>query len=1428
MKSYRKTNFRIQQRNQHLKNILEEKYYIELGTIDIHILEELLLGHVVMLDDIIYDEIATEGTGQILEDSVNEMKYQLTFLESLRYKSNSDKIFLTYGVLHYKLPNDIYYSYAPIVLIPIEIDYHTNKVVVSSTPIVNNILKNEIQATLGISVDPLNSNPTIYDIHEYCIKFAETTNFEHTIGNYLTVLSIEYLENKISFDELSTQRSIYEKTALNVQQDYFNQIKAVQPTNINQKWALLKINNGESFVVDGKLGTGKTYTIVNALCDSILKNKKVLYVSHDFNNINKIYKDLNSFQASSYVYSLSKNTFFEKIEEEELPVIREEKIGIETLYPITEYEQALEASIHGCRYNKIITTLAELKNTIPDIVRMPIDVNLRNHEIEHVYNDLKEIEKILDTIEPLDINVWSNVEQYYSSKHTKEIILATNNYVNTIRIFNHKMKTFCKKYQIELPESFIGVQRLLSYIGTFTKIVPPKCWVDKYDSKKINELLSIISGYQQNNVDIKETLNQKVISTYHTGDVEELLRSICHTHLTQNDKEQIVSIINETEKIQQIVNIIKTEQDKLLHTLKDLKKIIDVDNVDRYELNYLSKLYELLSDSSVSTSWPQFYLKNKSTIKDYFYQMKELLSLYLDSKKKLSEYIIKDEYLQFDYVKSVLSDRNYLRIIPTFFDKKALKKNKLTQDYANHEYINLLEIGQRIETECKKNNIQGKFNVDSFVVNFINWINFVLSLNDDETRIFRQQLNYDYRIFDDSTEFIKLYKEYLNSKATLEKQYQYIKKYGINIVGETIIDKNYYALDWLIYLRKIIHVNNRLRSIFKEQIPSYDDLLLIINTDKEYLRLLSKLEQHAPLMKEYLGETYKGLETDCMYMSIIEKNYGLFLKHLTHPNVIKNLYTDNRILNLIEEFKELDELAEKRLVQHNLFSRYFVGGQYTLLECTLDDSLRVMCKYEERIKELDPVFHIFEYLHRFEKLGLKQLCDGILKAEYSKGMSDVYIYSTYLNYQNELINKYPILTENSSIPLWLENYNYFERNYCQINVRQLERNKLHSEKRVSNHIAFNDYNKIIENLIPYKNVFLADVDILNADLDISKFDLIIVDDAHLTSAFKYNKVFEAKQVVLFGDSSSTVTSPTNLFKQLPSKYIFKFTKGYIKDNAKFGNIADTQNQYILDFNKTEYFNVYNNIEQMVQSIVSKFYQDVTKKIDIVVHTINYKFIFFKTFVKKLKELYSDNDIFEILNNNIRIVKAPKENARICDEVYFLFDDIKDAEERVIKYIIGTYSIGCPKIHIFSTKEYSGHMDIQAYYKEVVKFDQDHSREMPNLSKIIARELQERGIKVESGIGRLDLVIKGQIQKGKNITPNVGIIIEGMENKGSYSLIEDYEYYYNVYSENNWKIYIFYVDDIINNLQTKLDIISQFLAKQNTKTMHQLKIDEFIK
>ena len=74
MKSTKNKTFRIQQRNQHLKNILEEGYYIELGTISTKIMEKLIHGELIKLDEVYHEMILTEGIGRITEESKNEEK----------------------------------------------------------------------------------------------------------------------------------------------------------------------------------------------------------------------------------------------------------------------------------------------------------------------------------------------------------------------------------------------------------------------------------------------------------------------------------------------------------------------------------------------------------------------------------------------------------------------------------------------------------------------------------------------------------------------------------------------------------------------------------------------------------------------------------------------------------------------------------------------------------------------------------------------------------------------------------------------------------------------------------------------------------------------------------------------------------------------------------------------------------------------------------------------------------------------------------------------------------------------------------------------------------------------------------------------------------------------------------------------------------
>ena len=214
-------------------------------------------------------------------------------------------------------------------------------------------------------------------------------------------------------------------------------------------------------------------------------------------------------------------------------------------------------------------------------------------------------------------------------------------------------------------------------------------------------------------------------------------------------------------------------------------------------------------------------------------------------------------------------------------------------------------------------------------------------------------------------------------------------------------------------------------------------------------------------------------------------------------------------------------------------------------------------------------------------------------------------------------------------------------------------------------------------------------------------------------------------------------------------------------------------------------------------------------------------------VKKLKNVNSDEEIFQILNNNIRMVRVPYEKARVVDEVYYLFDDLKDLDISQLKYIIPAYASGCSKVNIFTTDEYSNDFNVSKLYKSIIEHETEE-KEMPPLTKIICNELKERGIAAEAGIGRIDLMIKGKRTNSKDSIPNIGIIIEGLNTKTPYSILDDYEYYYNEYTKKGWQIYIFYVGDIIENLQEKLDIISQYLANKDAKSMHQLKIDEFIK
>lgn len=1430
MKSIKNKTFRIQQRNQHLKNVLEDSYYIELGTIDISVMEKLMDGEVVNLKDIYHSLLLEEGVGRITEDSKNEVKYQFNVLKSLKNKTTSNKIFLTCGLLHYHLKDDNEY-YAPIVLIPVDIDFIEETIIVSSRPVVNNMLTNEIQAHLGIDVSYKETFKSLYDIDKYCIDLAKTTECTFSVGNYLTVISVEYTENTLNFEDFSTERSIYETPSKTVLQNYFEKIKPVVSTNIYQKRALLKIDNGESFVIDGKTASGKTQTILNSISNAVLQNKKVLYVSQDSDSIRNIEKLMRQYHMSSYYYNLCKNYSFNEEEGNIIPNVREEKIGIDTIMPISLYEEALYSKINGCNYSKIISTLALIKNRMPEIQKIPIEVSLQNHEIQGIYQELKDIERILYEIEPLDINVWSGVEQYYNKSHVNEIISSTKKYASLLKQFNKDMNIYTKKFGIKLPSNFINVQKLLTYISTFEKLMPPSCWVDQYNPTKINELLERISSFQTENHKLNEVYEEYVTSSYKKNKIDELVEVLCYKHLTIENEYEINNILQDEQVIKDAIETIKNEQNTNTKALLKLSQIINNNEFDKEFFTYLFNMINLVKSVNIKKTWVDFYLRNSFGIIEHYKRLLETINEYLQIKEKLQSYLMKDSSLSYSQIKELSNNKEFIKLTIRMFNKRLLRQNHITTDECCKMVIDMIELGDKLLDEATSTSVIEKESLDSFINKYKIWINFIINLDKKQIKLFNNHLAKNGSSIVDTNQLLTVFEEFNTSKNNLEDTYISLSKYGIELEKDLITEKNLEIIEWIEYLKRVLDTLESLKSFYKKSNIKVDDLITIMNNDREFANLENLLNQNQRQMKTYLGTTYNGLSTDCVLISVLEKHYGYFLNSLVNKEHIHELFENDLMSKLVEDNKEMLKLAESVQIEHNLFSRYFIGGKSSILECSLQDSVKKIHKYEERIKEIKPIFQIFEYVKHFDKLGLKHLSEGILESKYSKGISDIYIYSTYYDYQYELMNKNPILSDSNNMQSWLDNYNYFENNHCIATIRSLEKNKIEIDKKIINKvkkIPFTHYDKIIAELINHKKVFLIDLNMFNDDIDFSKFDLVIIDDVNLSTSFKYNPIMECKQVILLGDSSQTINNSNSIFSQIPKRKILRYPMSYIKYNPQFGNVPSLNNEYILDFKKNLVTTKFDNLESLVKEIVLNFYKDTNKLINVYVHNNHYKVSFIRELIIKLKEYFSDEDIFELLENNIKVITVPNESTRVCDEAYILYNDFVDMDTEIFKKIVTNFSTVRQTLYIYATTDSEFEIeDLEKHISNILKYNTKVEKVLPELVELIYDELVERGVKVETGHGRLDLIIKGKMSRNKVITPNVGIIIEGLDSRIPYSTLNDYQYYYEEYERNGWKIFVLFVDDIIDNLQNRLDKICKFLSKDDQRLTHQLKIDEFI-
>lgn len=1404
MKMMRVADFRIQSSNKHLKNILEEGYYIELGCINYKILSKLLASEEITIEECICNELAMDGIGQIATTE-DGLMYQLAYLMHLRQKSSSCKIFLTCNIIKYfdKQNRELY---APVVLIPIVVDYTKGNIVKSSEAIVNKQLLNELLSLTGIEMPYPDRLNTLAQIDNFSFELAKKTHFDLQMGNFLTYANVEYPDFKGGNEIFDIERSIYEASPKEINEEYYSTIKAVMPTNIQQKYIILKASKEESFAVDGRLGSGKTYTILNIVADKIAKGKKVLYVNQDNDSIDSFERDLCKHHMGPYIHNFERIYPINHQIELLLPEVKNDIQDFTIPEEIFLYEDAINDKHHGLTYKEMTEKLVFLNNKYPSLELIPIENSLEHFEISKVYESLKKIEKALHNIDELKDNIWANIEDYYNRQHRIELINAVTTYKNAQLEFNKYFAEFCTRYSIVNPNNFNDAHRLISDVRTFSLTkVPPK-WSNSSVYEEAHRALDELSKDIRYLDTLERNYKKLVIPAYSKGDAEDILDTLLYRHLKDNADTCVNQLLSPYSPLEGIINDLRNERKGVRYAAKELEELFEVRVLPNNIYSFLTKMEQLLSHTSINSNWIKMFISSKAEHLNINQTLEKLITTSQELHDDIVQYAIRPELFKYENIKLMANNERFEKIIISNLDRKIMRANKKSSDRIFQSVLEYLDMVGEIIKIGNRYSIIGNIKMDDFKENYRNWIDFTNNLTSIEydylvSLVEKNDLYYLLK----NNNFLNIVSDFNERCESIKAIFNHMLIYGINIDGDGILEKLTNVDEWVDYLKRVIKCKESLYKIFiNNNSVTYKDIVELINMDREHYNLFEKTDSKSMYYFGLLGDAYQGLYTDCNAISILMEHFEAFQNKLENRRHITSLLSTFGFKQMVAEYGELEVLSERVASANRQFSRFFKGGQAHLLDIDLNECVRIIRQYEVKTNQLTSIFEILESLKYFDKLGLYNLVAGIKNSTYKELLAERYIYSTYKIYCEELALKHPVLYNTLGLLEYFEKAMDIELEYCLNNISNLATNvslldKRNKEKRL---VAsrFNEYNKLIENEYRNKLVFLANVDIFNSDLMLSNFDTIIIDDCHIASSNKYHRIDEAKQVVLFGDKSFRTSVSNSLLNRINPGTIVHLNRRYYNINDGFKNDWSISNQYIYNFKQKVKIEKMDNIKQLIEVIVH-YYNHNNKpdlKINIVVFNTNTRRLIYTELVNKLLENLPTSSVIELLSTKFNIINGNIEDASYADEVFILFDDIKDSESSSQELILRNFSCvtGSVIITYLDSKDEILNKETEALIKNLIAKKEKTMPKTSELTKLIIEKMAEKGIKAKSGFGLFNVVIKSK-------TANVGIIVEGSTKLDSYYLLDEYQFYYNEYTKNGWNVFVFFVDDIIKNLDARI-------------------------
>lgn len=1409
MKNKNERKYYIQSRNLHLMNILEEDYYVEIGVIDMKIFNRILNDEKIELSEFIDLELLSDGIGKITGDPIADVYYQLNYLINLRLKNSTCKFLLTAGIMKY-IDDLKCEKYAPVVLIPFDFDYQHLEIIKNGDPVMNSKLikyaLNDLKETLNNEDKRFLENyqnhkiSTAKDIDDICLELARIMKTTVEPMSYLTIAFVEYPDFILDKEYMSIQSSMNEMTEQMILNKYYQNIKGVLPTNTNQKYVILKASDGERFAVDGRLGSGKTYTIINIIADQIAKGKKILYVNQDLDNIFDIEKNLTYLGLGNYTYNLTKN--LRDIEKPELifDQVDASNISYNIVNEIFLLPNALQKRIHGFKINNVFEYLAIMKQKYLDISPILLETKLEYHEAACIYHQLEEIEDALKVIDLYANNIWHRLQTSHNNIMVEDIMKRTEELFHIHQELYYKLKTFIVKYDIKMPTSVSDLYKLILHIYSFASIRPLPKWKKEEVRKVVLKDLREIQALVDMNYTVNKYYEAHIMKGYKAGRMKEIFDIIVADHMVieEDYKTQDAIFVNRLITFDnKLILLSKEIADNILrmnNVSLELSRIFNFSVLNEQTYLFFNSLSNFLSTIKFNSLIFETYRTLPAIFTKHGEEILKNYEIYQTEKNFLPKYINQMEFLTKDSIEFAFQRKNVEKAFHLFINRKAVKK----------DHLELKDIIGRIKRyndamqaiELKLNEV---FNVkdfdEEFINTFIHFYQYSVSLNIVQKtyfQIFLEKLSKE----KNPTNYVKkvnhLLKDFKDEGYRTTSICTTLRNYHIHIIDGNIFDKVEKLKIWNEYLKEVDALKDEIKVIFNGIASvTYDDMVSLIKIDNQYQNLLTTLNQNAERYKENLGKYYKGLDTIINEIGRTIEHYDEFIKMLNHKTILDDIFKEEQFNSLLDDTKVLDALYSKWNSSFRQFAVCFKGSQPELLTNSFETNYKLFKQFMDKTSQIQPILKINEITEEFLKYGLKNLSEGIRSCKYGKNISKQFIYSVLVENYKEAISNYPVLNQPYLELEKISQYQTFEAAYCQNNIKELIKNS--NEFRKNNgyyhNIEFNNYNKLIQMMTKTVQVFFSDLDIFNGDLDLDPFDLVIIDDVHLSTSNKYGRLSKCRQVIVFGDRLFQTSVSNALMKRLGDMCTISYYRRYVLANSKFNNNWDYTNQYIYSYDNRYNIVMSDTFDDFIKDIFNRFKAHPKHIMNIIVAKEQTRRKVYTSVVNILMGSFSPEEIINILCYNIRILNALTEGNRYVNDVFMYYDDFKDLENSVKELIFKNFITAHNSVVLYFMKNrieaenYNTKLSIQrSIGRSINNYEKNNS-----IIEIVKNAILKRGIKVEYSFGGFDLVIRKK-------SP-LGIIIMGKENENMNTFIDDYQYYHNEYEKRGWQVKVIYTLDL---------------------------------